>query len=223
MSKAALRLAAIPFLLLASCLGQVYGEAMVVSQALSEAHVNGSLSYWGRKSCSFSPRERYPVLPAIRGGNTSGPIAEILQQMFANDSKMQVAQEPNGIVRMFETDVPRDLLEIKIHHISFDVPDFNGPNMAIRLILSAPEVKKFRKAHKIGSFSDSDLYIGSSDSGPSYPRVSGRLDNVTVSQALDHIFQTYSGFWMYGNCPNGGKSHERTVYFFFYKTFPNNQ
>jgi len=78
-------------------------------------------------------------------------------------------------VRMFETDVPKDLLEIKIHHMSFDVPGFHGPNMAIRLILSAPEVKKFRKVHKIEPVSE--LHIAPSDAGHDYPSVSGSLDN----------------------------------------------
>jgi hypothetical protein len=138
--------------------------------------------------------------------------------MFADDPNMKVIQESGGIVRMYETDVPRDLLEIKIHHISFDVPGIHGPNMAIRHILSTPEVESFRKAHKIGPFTE--IFRVPSDAGDRNPSVSGSLDDVTISQALDYIFKTYSGFWMYGNCPNGGKSAERSVYFWFYRTFP---
>lgn len=199
--------------------GQVNGEAFTIAEYLSTAHINGSLSYWGREACDFSFSESYAPVPSVQSAKASGrPIAEQLQEMFADDPNMKVIQEPGGIVRMFETDVPRDILEIKIHHISFDVPDAHGPNMAIRVILASPEVERFRKAHKIGPFSE--FFRVPSDAGDHNPSVSGTLDNVTVSQALDYIFKTYSGFWMYGNCPNGGKSAERAVYFWFYRTFP---
>ncbi len=212
----------VAFALVSSCLGQMNGEPLLVSQVLAKAHVNGSLSYWGRGPCSDSSSERYPPAPGLRGDvDTSGPIGEVLQKMFADDPKMRVTQEPGGIVRMSETDVPRDLLDIRIHRISFDVPGFHGPNMAIRLILSSPEVESFRKLHKIGPLHTVSLLP--SDAGRNNPSVSGSLDDVTVSQALDYIFGTFSGLWIYGNCPNGAKGEERNVYFWFFRTFESNQ
>jgi len=203
------------FLVVSFSFGQVNSEPFAIAEYLSKAHIDGSLSYWGRKACDFSFSESYVPVPAVRLPTTSGPITDVLQEMFADDPKMKVIQEPGGIIRMFETDVPSDLLEIKIHRISFDVPGVHGPNMAIRLILSTPEVEGFRKAHKIGPFTE--IFRVPSDAGDQNPSVSGSLDDVTVSQALDYIFKTYSGFWMYGNCPNGGKSAERAVYLWFYR------
>jgi hypothetical protein len=200
------------------CFGQINASPFVVAQTLGKAHVNGSLSYWGKEPCSQSLHEFYPVAPALRNATTSGPVRKMLQEMFADDLKMQVTQEPDGTVRMFETDVPTDLLNIKIRHITFDVPGAHGPNLAIRVILSTPEVETFRKAHKIGPFSKTSLLP--SDADRNNPSVSGSLDDVTVFQALDYIFKTFSGFWIYGNCPNGGKGNERDVYFWFYRTFP---
>jgi hypothetical protein len=41
------------------------------------------------------------------------------------------------------------------------------------------------------------------------------LDDVTLSEALDHVLQIYPGFWIYGNCPSAGGG--RTVFFQFFK------
>lgn len=205
-------------LLIGSSLAQMNGELLMVSQVLGRANVSGSISYWGREACTLQVPEHNPVAPFLRRAHASEPIVAVLQEMFAGDPRMQVTQEPNGIVRMVETDVPTDLLDVKIHHLSFDVPGYYGPNMAIQLILSAPEVVRFGKAHNIQLLPD--LTRGPSDAGRNNPSVTGTLDDVTVSQALDHIFQTYSGLWIYGNCPNGGKRKERAVYFWFFRSFP---
>jgi hypothetical protein len=210
------RLAAFVLCLSPLCFGQMNGELFVVSQLMARAHVSGSISYWGRGPCSYSSHEHYAPAPALGNYTPSAPILKTLREIFSDDPKMRVTQESGGIVRMFETDVPRDLLDIKIHHISFDVPWNHGPNMAIRVILSAPEVQRYRKAHEIGP--SYDLFILSSDAGHDNPSVSGSLDNVTVSQALDYIFKTFSGLWIYSNCPNEAKGKERDVYFWSFMT-----
>jgi hypothetical protein len=50
------------------------------------------------------------------------------------------------------------------------------------------------------------------------PTVYGKLEDVTVSQALDHVLRTFPGFWLYENCAN--KDGERTVYFSFVESPP---
>jgi hypothetical protein len=49
------------------------------------------------------------------------------------------------------------------------------------------------------------------------PQISGDLENVTVSQALDYVLKTYPGFWAYENCQNdsGGRK-------IFLRFFPKN-
>jgi hypothetical protein len=50
-----------------------------------------------------------------------------------------------------------------------------------------------------------------------FPGVSGELNNVTVSQALDYMLKTLPGLWVYKNCPGDGKD-KRLVLFTFYRT-----
>jgi hypothetical protein len=135
--------------------------------------------------------------------------------MFADDLKMRVVQKTGEKIRMVETDVPRDLLDLKIRHISFAThPDpLSCATEALWVILRAPEVKAFMMARNIGPPLP-DFFSFSILSGRDSPHISGALDNVTVSEALDYVLQTYPGFWTYENCEseNGG----RTVFFNFF-------
>ena len=121
---------------------------------------------------------------------------------------------------MFEIDVPMDLLNVRIRHMSFGPPDedrgiFNGPNDTLDHILSSPEVKRYCTDHKIGPFPDAWA-------GSHFParkqQVSGDLYDVTVKQALDYVLQTFPGFWIYQNCRRSEGGSGRNVYFRFYET-----
>jgi hypothetical protein len=85
--------------------------------------------------------------------------------MFADDMKMRVTQEPGGTVRMVETDVPPDLLEVKISHIAFRDAEGHGANSALTLIMSAPEEKTYMTAHDIGPLYDTLPVPGNSGRG----------------------------------------------------------
>ena len=115
--------------------------------------------------------------PRVHLAGRSGSAVDVLQSMFAGDSKMHVTQEPNGIVRMAETDVPSDILEVKIHHISFQatpsdaLPPLGGPRLAMMRVLGAPEVKTFTEGH--------DITTGAGrleGAFPKLPRSSRRVD-----------------------------------------------
>jgi hypothetical protein len=74
--------------------------------------------------------------------------------MFADDKTMQVIQERDGKIRMAETDVPQDFLEVKIHHLSFPSlyrsgAIYHNGAMAVYAILNTPEVIAFMD-HNIG-------------------------------------------------------------------------
>jgi hypothetical protein len=91
-------------------------EPLIMS-VLSKANLSGSLEYWGR----CDDMRRFPDYPQIKAlGDDTGQPVETLRKIFAQDSYMQVTQEPNGTIRMVETDVPHDLLDLPIRHISFD-------------------------------------------------------------------------------------------------------
>jgi len=210
--------------ILTPCFGQDRGGVdpgvalPIVRNVLGTAQVSGSLEYWGR--CDF--QRSYPDFPKIRMlSDYSGSPQEVLQQVFAPDPQMRVTRDAQGgKIRMVETDVPSDLLDVKIQYISFNLKGpgakiFTGPNIALQIILGSPEVRAFRSEHDIGPFDDGFGWPGSS--GPNKAAVSGELHDVTLSQALDYVLETFPGFWVYENCRNN--KGDRTVFFGFFETF----
>lgn len=218
---------AVIFLLTVTCIGQDVTDAHVtreseaidlIIQVLNDSHVSGSLEYWGNIGCNAKNRQ-FPAIPAVHRVIPSKSPVETLQRMFQDDPNMRVIEDPSGIVRMVEANVPTDLLNFRIGHLSFDGDEsdaewFHGPNMALLRILSNPEVKDFREAHKIGPLSRSFILPGNAHSSD-IPRVTGDLDNVTVSQALDYILKTFPGFWIYANCTASDGQSDRNVFFWF--------
>jgi hypothetical protein len=194
--------------LVSSCFSQDKGgvdhrhAVPVVQKILSNAQLSGSLENWGL--CDISdPHPEFP--PLRRVSSQDGTALEALQELFANDPKMQVTQETNGRIRMVETDVPKDFLEVKIHHLSFP-SDFHSGTFAVYFILNTPEVIAFmdqnigRKVAWYGWGMPGQIAMH----GASVP---GELNDVTVEQALDYVLQTFPGFWFYQNChdPQGGR------------------
>jgi len=194
----------------------------LIIEALSKAQLSGSLEYWGQ----CEPYKAYPDFPQLRWpkGHDDSPL-EFLQAMFDVDPRMQVTQEADGKVRMVETDVPIDLLNVKIHHLSFFPEDAGksdavyGPRMALLAILETPEVTAFGKAHDIEGlpYPEKNLMMPGDCCGGG-PIVHGELEDVTVSRALDYVLQTFPGFWLYENCKS--PAGVRRVLFNFYPTLP---
>ena len=216
MSFCRLLMASLLFLV-GSCLSQDRGgvdqtvAVPLVQKILSNAQLSGSLEYWG--VCDvFKPRPEFPKLRPVSGHE--GSAREVLQEVFADDTKMRVTQESDGKIRMVETDVPKDLLEVKLHHLSFP-SNYHGPRMALNAILHTQEVRRFRMEHNIGPKTAWEEGFGLPGDAIAIhkPSVPGELNDVTVAQALDYVLQTFPGFWTYQNChdPDG----VRTVSFGF--------
>jgi hypothetical protein len=170
---------------------------------LTDAHVSGSLAY--SASCKFHGG-RFPVLPSIGIPERSGSPAEVLQSMFGENSTIRVTQEPKGLVRMAEANVPTDILDVRIHHVSFageGTGPIGGAALAMMTILGTPEVRAFMETHNIttGAFRLEGV-------NPNQPDVRGELNDVTVSEALDYVLKTLPGYWVYENCttPEGSRS-----------------
>jgi hypothetical protein len=194
--------------------GDRWAELRQIDLVLQSARVSGSLVY---SSCGFQRQVPHRV-PIRFLSDYSGPPRDVLEEMFRDDPKMRIAEEP-GIVRMAESDIPNDLLDFKIHHLSFEVfpPELShGPGAAVMAIQANPEVMAFRKEHNIGPIAD--RFVGPGDADSPQPVVTGDLSDVTVSQALDHVLKTFPGFWIYENCVN--EEGQRTVYFSFLKRIP---
>ena len=194
--------------LVGSCLSQYKNgfdqtvAELRVQEILSRAQLSGSLEYWG--CCDGSkPRAEFPRLRSVSGHE--GSARDVLREMFAEDTKMQVTQDSDGRIRMVETDVPKDFLEVKIHHFSFPRDYRSGSgSMAVYTLLNTPEVIEFM-TRNIGRGVPWEGW-GMPGQIPPYgprvigPRVIGELNDVTVARALDYIAHAFTGFWTYQNC-----------------------
>lgn len=118
--------------------------------------------------------------------------------MFAGDTKMRVTQDDDGKIRMVETDVPKDFLEVRIRHLSFP-PYYHSGAFAVYYILNAWEVRSFMD-HNIGRKVPWEGWGMPGQIATHGPSVPGELNDVTVEQALDYILQTFPGIWTYQNC-----------------------
>jgi hypothetical protein len=198
-------------------------------EVLYEAKLSGSLEFTGSCDEGFSPD--LPPLRTITG--RGGPTLQSLREIFRDDHAVRIEQDQTGKIRMVENAIPTDILNIKIRHISFDSTYRSGPetgvytpNQALYVILHVPELAAFIKAHEIEIMAtDSGISGGAGQLPPDSAHISGSLDNVTLSEALDRVLETFPGIWVYQNCPRK-QSHsdlspwdnrERVVYFrFFY-------
>ena len=220
-ARAVLKIVPLLFLL-APCLGQERGGTppgdgfILLGGVFSRAHASGSLEYWG--VCDF--KKYYPDFPKLRAvpEHEVSPV-KLLQEMFSGDPEMTVSQDSDGKIRMVETDVPSDLLDVRIQHLRFPVK-YHGPNMAVEVILHSPEVIAFRREHNIGPEADwgPDFVFPNDALAPNKHRVLGDLYYVTVKQALDYVLQTFQGFWLYENCKN--PKVDRMVYITFLENAP---
>lgn len=206
--------AALLFLAATWCPGQIkYNVGPgVLRDLLRKGNTSGSVVY-ADKCDSLG---LFPVPPNFHFPRNTGTTVEVLRDMFSGDSRMKVTQDSKGIIRMVEKDIPTDILEVRIHHITFDashspMPNlFHGPNMALMTILSSPEVRSFQKEHNIIP----NLPVLEGNLGQSLPAATGELDDVSVSEALDYLLKLFPGYWVYENCTVADGS--RAVSFGFY-------
>jgi hypothetical protein len=126
---------------------------------------------------------------------------QVARETFSDDPAMHISQGPDGTIRINESGTSTELLDVKISHVSFEkdgVPlryaAYEASHALYYVILKASEVLDFAKAHDIqipfvgtiGSQSGSQIPVD-------WPHVSGSMDNLTLSQALDHLVKTFLG------------------------------
>jgi hypothetical protein len=153
------------------------------------------------------------------------PVAA-LREIFADDQEIRVNLDANGLIRVVEADVRQDLLDVKIRRIAFkDDKAFPPtdvryvPRDAMWAILSKPEVSAFMRDHEIVRRFDFEDASGRRPiPSPELPHLSESLNDVSLSQALDDVLQTFPGLWIYENCPS--KNGKRVVDFGIYKNGP---
>ena len=180
---------------------------------LDNAGLSGSLEVWGR--CDLRD---FPDFPQFRAP-AAGSELQTLRAMLADDPAMQVSLDKDGAIRMIESGIPSDILNVRISHISFGDLDHNGvytPYAALGSILGSPEVVAFMKANDV-EWPNLVNPLRNPGAWPAKaPHISGSLDNVTVAEALDRVLKTFGGIWFYENCPQDDKK-KRVVYIRFYQ------
>jgi hypothetical protein len=187
-------------------------------QALDRSGISGSIEFSGH--CPGFPGD----IPHLRVPSSSeGSPLRLARETFSNDPTIHVSQDPDGTIRINETGTSTELLDAKISHISFEkngeplrYAAYEASHALYYVILKAPEVLDFAKAHDIRiPFVGMAGAQSGSENPAGLPHLSGSMDNLTLSQALDHLVKRFPGIWVYENCPaSDGKG--RVVAFWFF-------
>ena len=195
---------------------------MPILLTLDRAKVSGSLELPG----DWEPRQ-VPTFPEFSFPRTfDNPLLPTLREILAAAPTIQVTQDEHGIVRMRDPAIPEDILNVRIAHIEFrgNGIDPQGPNYdpddSLAAIMRAPEMVAFKKANGFGWPAEGMRAVpGNFSSGywpPQQPHLSGALNNVSLSEALDYVLKTFPGIWVYANYPATVSDH-RNVYFGFFR------
>jgi hypothetical protein len=152
-----------------------------------------------------------PSLPRVPQFNTAfhtnRSALEQLQEVVRG-SGMRVSRSSDGIFLVRPKSVPRDILSIRIAHVVFE--DYSGAdvysaNAALEAVLKAPEIVHYAMNHDISlgpRARGGSWIIRAKRLPPSGPHLSGSMDNVTLRQAIQRIFQTFPGeILVYWDCP----------------------
>jgi hypothetical protein len=193
-----------------------FDTAQSVLNVLATARVSGSIQYRGKCGPNGA---LVPDLPPIRWLQKPYPPnpVDTLSIMFSIDRGIVVSQESSGIIRVVETGVQTDILGVRIDHLSFD--GISDPDEALDIILGAPEVQSFVRAHGIGQpydiHSPAHPYklpgVKHIPPRPGVRSISGELNDVTLADALDYVLKTFPGFWIYQDCET--PDQQRVVHF----------
>jgi hypothetical protein len=180
-------------------------------ESLRKANVSGSLEFSGHCGPNTSPN--WPHWRVL--ASSAGTPLQVARETFADDPTIQVTQDADGTVRMIQTGVPTDLLDLRINVIPHFLADY--ANSAKESILWTREVEAFRIAHHIPAASGAAAMGGPGRSGLDPPKSFEAMHDVTVSQAMDRILKAFPGIWVYRDCLQpDGKS--RFVWFSFFSS-----
>ena len=185
-------------------------------EALAKSKVSASMEFSG----SCEPNS--PFFPTPQAPRTvNAPALDVAREMFAGGSHMKVTADADGTIRMKESGVQDDILNVNIDRIRIggDTPETAAyaPTLVVFPVMVAPEVEAFLKAHDIEWRPFYLFFTGSvSVPGFGFPHLSGSLENVTVAQVFDYAVKTFPGIWLYKNCPAQG-SNKREIQVRFFK------
>jgi hypothetical protein len=179
-------------------------ELQPILELLDQASLSASIELSGR--CDPPHPPNFPEFHSAAIG--PGSTLQTLREIAADDPAMTIKQDPDGTIRMQENGTPQDILNVRISHVSFETYGHKGiysADSAVQIIMSTPEVVAFLKEHDVlwrrwGA--GGGIGGGIRNWPPGRPHLVGPLDNVTVSEALDRVLQSFFGeVLVYWNCP----------------------
>jgi hypothetical protein len=174
-----------------------------VLRVLEENHQSGSLVYRGSCTNYGGIADSFKVSSPVR----DVPPVEALHQAFVNDAALTVKEDSSGMIRVVGGDVQPELLGVTIHDVKFQ--EENDPREATSKLLASPELAAYMQGHRTEFVETSGGLIPP----PSGRHLSGTLTDMTVSQSLDRIAQTFPGVWVYEECVTG-QGEKRVVIIF---------
>jgi hypothetical protein len=118
-----------------------------------------------------------------------------LRSMLANDKRFQVKTDSDGAVRVFESGMPDDVLNIRVKRVELSEEQRFNDKDAMSEVLQAPEVKSYFEAHNIKQPIDIGGFISPSD--PRLPHLDTAIENMTVLEALKHMLLVFGETGVY--------------------------
>lgn len=160
-------------------------------------HSSGSVTLSG--TCEVTQQGSIVVSDPL-SNPPQGPFQNLGEAMTAVsqlDPHLSWTRDKEGLMRVNDNRVTGSVLKIHLKRVHFNRAA--DPNEAIRIVLSAPEVREYLKQNHIEQGTVFVMPMNSKD----VPKLSGDLRNVTVEQALDRIVKFFPGLWIYSECRSG--------------------
>jgi hypothetical protein len=186
-----------------------------ILEILDNAKLKGSLAL--SHGCRQTSIPEFPRTNTNAGTATT-PLRRLRE--VVEDPAIQIVQAPDGTIRMIEQGVQSDLLNVRISHISFENNGialqyaYSANRTLLDAVLAAPEIRAFMKTHGLELPTGEGATGNSGKWPPSSPHISGAMDDLTLSEALDRVLTTFPGLWVYWNCSQS--DHPTHVYFRFF-------
>ena len=148
----------------------------------------------------------FPLLQLQNPPKNKSALATV-REIFANNKNVTITEGSSGIIRITIGDVPTEILQTRISHLSLDDDARYNKFWAIQILFSAKEVKAAERSLGVEPIGTLGGLLGSpTEKAPHLP---ASFTNVTVDDVLDIVAKTFDGFVVYGACgePTHGKKN----------------
>jgi hypothetical protein len=174
-----------------------YASLSTISALLKEHKVSAIMAY--RCVC----RDRVMVglqFPLVKS-NPDSDVLEALTKMLSSNHKFIVSKDTDGVIRIREGDVHQDVLNIRVHHVSFNERERVDPGAAMQKVIESPEVRSYFESRGIETpINDGGLVP---PLGERVPRLLPEMNNVTVLDVMKVMLKTFPNLIVYRECVDG--------------------